>query len=398
MARNLTAVAIRKSEDGKLFDGEGLSLDKRGESGKWVWRFQRQKRRREMGLGSWPAVSLADARKERDRWAAVLASGRDPIEEREALRQAELEARSKVDPTLEEAVMLVFEAKRDGLRGDGTRGRWLSPLKTHLLPKLGQRRLSEITKTDLHSAIKPIWRTKHPTAIKVVHRTRIVFRHMKLAGFDCDPFTVDAAEHMLGEVIHKSTPTPSTDWREIPALWERLSRVSIADGCLRFMLLTIVRLDGCAGARFSEIEGDVWTVPADRIKGREGVVEDFRVPLSPEALEVVEELRPFAESDLIFATRAGTPIGSREVERRLAALGEAGRPHGFRSSFRSWVQDTGSCAWEVSETVLGHAIGSKVERSYARSDLLDRRRPVMSAWARFVTGAATADVVPIRRK
>lgn len=396
MEKKLTAIAVKKAQEGKLFDGGGLHLDKKGDTGKWVYRYSHLGRRREMGLGSWPTVALADARRERDRWAAVLAAGQDPIAQRDAQREAELAALSRSDPTFAEMTAIVFEAKRETLRGGGTRGRWLSPLETHVLPVLGGMRLSAIQQTDIHRALKPIWRTKHPTAIKALNRTRIVFREAKLMGYDCDPFMVDQAQYRLGEVLYKSAPMPSTPWQEIPSVWQRLNNGAIGDACLRLMILTLVRLDGCAGARLDEIEGDIWTVPADRMKGREGQVEDFRVPLSAEALAIIEGVAPFAQNGLIFPGQTGSAIQSRALEKRLDRIGETGRPHGFRSSFRSWVQDTDACSWEVSEKILAHTIGNKVERAYARSDLLERRRPVMQAWADYVTGRAAENVVPIR--
>ncbi len=386
MEKRLTATAVKKAGDGKLFDGGGLMLVKKDGAGKWVYRFSHLKRRREMGLGPWPAAAPADARRLRDEWASELAAGRDPIEIRESRQADELAERSRHDPTFAEATEMVFEAKKAGLRGGGSRGRWLSPLETHILPVIGARRMSEIEKTDLHRAFKPIWREKHPTAIKALRRTRIIFRQMKLMDFPCDPFAVDAAEHMLGEVRHVETPMPSTPWQDMPALWRKLSNGSSGDMCLRWMMLTLVRLDGCAGARGAEIKDGVWTVPADRIKGREGKVKDFRVPLPQVAQDLAIEAEQFSPSDLLFPGDTGRAISSRRLELRLDQVGEIGRPHGFRSSFRSWVQDTDACAWEVSETALGHSIGNKVERAYARSDMLDRRREVMAAWAEFLTG------------
>ncbi|PYE80886.1 phage integrase family protein [Pseudoroseicyclus aestuarii] len=332
----------------------------------------------------WPATTLADARKTRDRWASGLAAGLDPITARDAQREAERIQRDRTDPVFSEAVDLVFESLRHTLRGDGQRGRWRSPLETHMLPVFGRKPGSQIDQHDIYRALKPIWRTKHAVAIKAWRRTRIVFRQMKLMGFPYEPFAVEAAKHMLGEVIYKPTPMPSTPWQEIPALYAKLDTGNSSDLCLRWMLLTLVRLDGCAGARATEIKDGVWTVPADRIKGREGKVEPFRVPLTAAADLILEEANRFG-GDLLFPGQRGRPIGSRALELRLNKLAEPGRPHGFRSSFRTWAQDH-DISWEVAETVLGHKVGHAVERAYARSDLLERRKPVMEAWSQFVTG------------
>jgi hypothetical protein len=133
----LTAIQIRKAEPGKLFDGGGLTLDKAGETGKWVFRYSHLGKRREMGLGAWPAVGLAEARAARDRWAAELAAGRDPIATRDAQRAEEIANRDRDDPTFAEATKIVFDSFRARLRGDGTRGHWMSPVTLHVLPKIG---------------------------------------------------------------------------------------------------------------------------------------------------------------------------------------------------------------------------------------------------------------------
>lgn len=391
----LTAVAIKKAADGKLFDGGGLTLVKRGDTGNWVFRFSHLSKRREMGLGPWPALSLSAARATRDKWAVVLADGRDPIDARSAEQEAEAAHRDRDDPTFADAVQIVFEARKATLRDGGKRGRWLSPLDHHVTPKLGRKRMSEIHQTDVRETLAPIWKKMHPTAKKAIERTRIVFDKMRLMGYDCDPFTVDAAREMLGHVDHKTVPTPSTDWREIPDLFARLDTGSSVDQALRFLMLTAVRGSAATSAQFSEIDGDVWTVPADRIKGNEGKVRDFRVPLPQPAMQIIET-QALLFDRYVFESYTGRPVSLNGLEERLDRIGEKGRPHGFRSSFRTWASDNDACGWEVSETILGHTIGTKVERTYDRTDLLDRRRVAMAAWADHVTGANAGKLLRIK--
>ncbi|WP_428925020.1 tyrosine-type recombinase/integrase [Marinibacterium sp. SX1] len=395
MRNKLTAIEIKNAGDGKLFDGGGLTLVKKGERGKWVFRYSHLGKRREMGIGAWPDLALTAARKERDRWAAELARGVDPIDARRLAQDEERQARDKADPTFAEMVDIVFDAKRDGLRGDGKRGRWRSPLDGHVVPKIGRLRMTEIDQVKIRDAIAPIWRTKHPTAIKAIQRTRIIFEEARYAGIDCDPFVVDAARRMLGEVRHQVEHIAATPWQEIPDLWARLDPDTASGLCLRWMLLTLVRFDGCHRAKAAEVDDDgVWTVPAERVKGREGQVQDFRVPLPQPAIEIVAAARAVGH-DFLFPGPRGAPVGSRAVELYLDRIGERGRPHGFRTAFRTWVQDSEICTFDVAETILGHRIGGRIERSYARSDLLDRRRPIMASWAAYVTGEHGADVVTL---
>jgi len=390
----LSAVGIKKAGPGKYYDGGGLELHKTEAGGKWIWRYSISGRRREMGLGSYPSTSLADARKERDRWDQVLSRGNDPIAERQAARAAAIAEMERDDPTLQDLASVVLEAKKDTLRSGGTSGRWLSPLKIHVFPKLGRKPISTIHRNDIHGVLKPIWRTKHPTAQKAIQRLSIIFRQGKLMGYDCDPFTIEAAKHMLGEVVHEAEPIPATPWQDIPTLYKRLDGRGPVAACLQFMILTVVRSAGCRGVRFSEIEDDVWTVPADRMKGNVGKVKDFRVPLSAEAMKIVERQSEFG-GEFLFSFKGKKPITDVALSKHLNLIKEPGRAHGFRTSFRTWVQDTEATDWDVSETVLAHTIGGKVERSYARSDLLDRRRIVMNKWAEFVTGVS-AEVVKLR--
>jgi integrase len=395
-ARNrLKAIQIKNASDGKIEDGGGLRFVKKGGSAKWVFRYSHLGRRREMGLGHMPTTNLAKARQNRDKWEGELAAGRDPITVRDAERRDEIAQRDREDPTLEEFTMRVFEGRKAQLKGDGTAGRWLSPLRLYVLPKLGRKRISEIHQSDVHEAIKPIWQTMHPTAIKAMRRTRLVFEAAKLAGFDADPFTIDAATHMLGAVEHKATHLAATDWQELPALYERLSAHGRTGRCVQWHILTLVRSGAGRPARHDEIEGDVWTVPASRIKGKRGRTQDFRVPLCTEALRLINT-PTIVKSDHLWPGQRSDNLSDHALTKLLRRMGEAGTVHGFRTSFRTWVQDTDACSFEVAETALGHSIGNTVERAYARSDLLDRRRLVAEAWGQFVTGHGMADAPQVQ--
>jgi Arm domain-containing DNA-binding protein/integrase-like protein len=204
----LTALAVKNAEPGKYSDGGGLILHKTADSGKWIYRYSFAGRRREMGLGSLDDTSLSAARKARDNWYSVLLNDLDPISEREREREEKRLALDRQDPTFEEVANMVFEAKKAGLRGEGERGRWFSPIALHVIPKIGKMRISKIHQTDIRDALAPIWKTKHSTAEKAISRTHIIFRQARLMGHDVDPFTVDAAKHMLGEVSHKVVRSP----------------------------------------------------------------------------------------------------------------------------------------------------------------------------------------------
>lgn len=386
----LVAKGLVSLPAGKHADGGNLWFIKRPDGGaQWVLRIDVLGRRREMGLGAFPEVTLREAREEAAKWRAIARSGVDPVSERERQRTDAAAALAKSDPTLEEYTRRVFEGIKAGLRGDGVRGRWLSPLEQHVFPKIGKRRLSSIHQTDIVETLRPIWQTKHPTAIKAIQRLGVVFTKAKLARLEADPFIVDAARDELGQVRHRTKGIAATPWQEIPALYRRLDADLYSHLALRWIILTAVRSESARGARFDEIDGDVWTVPAERMKAREGKAEPFRVPLSRPALELLERLREGNSSPFLFPSskKSGQHLTDVALSKVLNGLEEAGRIHGFRTSFRTWCQDTGA-PFDVAETALAHTVGGKVERSYARSDLLDQRRTLMAAWAGYVIGGS----------
>lgn len=386
----LTALEIKKAGDGRLYDSNGLELHKKGDKGKWNYRYSFNGKRRNMGLGSYPTVSLAEARKERDKWALIKNQGNDPIDVRNAKRDALKAEAAKRDPSLIELTQEAFDTIRSDLRQGGKSGRWMSPLELHVLPKIGKTPVSLIQSEDVRSTLASIWKTKHPTAEKAIQRLRKVFRTGELRGYDCDPRTIDVAQELLGHWHHKTNPTPATHWRDIPELYRWLEGKGVAASCLQFKILTVVRTHGCRAARFDEIDADIWTVPEDRVKGRVKTVQAFRVPLAPEAQAIIERRR-LTGSEYLFPGYHGTPITDSTMSKFLRDHGVEGRPHGFRTSFRTWAQDNRIGDWEVLEKVLDHTVGNKTERAYARSDLLELRREIMELWARFVTGKTGSD-------
>nr|WP_130406916.1 site-specific integrase [Thalassococcus sp. S3] len=248
--------------------------------------------------------------------------------------------------------------------------------------------MSQITAEDVRTILVEIWRSKHPTAEKAIQRLRMTFQRGMLRGFDCDPKTITIAEELLGPWHHRTTPTPETDWRDIPELYRWLEGKGVAATCLQFLMLTVVRTHGCRAARFDEIEGDIWTVTEERVKGRVKTVEPFRVPLAPAVLELAQRRRLLG-GEFLFTGHRGNPISNSSMSKFLRDHGVEGRPHGFRTSFRTWAQDNQVGDPTVVEKIMDHSTGNKTVRAYARSDLLEPRRPIMEAWAEYVTGGST---------
>lgn len=341
-----------------------------------------------MGLGRLSDVSLKQARIAAEHWRSIVRAGKDPIKERDRQRR---EA-AKADHTLEAVAREAFEARKAELKDDGKAGRWFSPLELHVLPKLGRVPIEEIDQRDIKNTLAPIWHTKAVTAQKSLNRLSIVLRYAAAMDLDVDTQATNKAKELLGKTRHMSQRIPAMHWTKVPEFYESISENTTTHLALRLLILTALRSKPIRFCHLDQIEGSTWTIPADNMKGQKGKVTDFRVPLSNQALAVIDLARPLARKGFLFpSTRKGV-ISDATMSRLMERRGMAERPHGFRSSFRTWVAETRNVPWEVAETALAHQVGSKVERSYQRTDFLEQRRVLMEQWADHVIGG-TGEVV-----
>jgi integrase len=370
---------------GKHGDGAGLWLVKRADGGaQWVLRLTVHGRRREMGLGSLADVSLKSARDLADSWRAVAASGRDPIKER--AREARDAARA--DYTLRTVALEAFDARKAELKGDGKAGRWFSPLELHVLPKLGKVPVTDLDQRDIRDTLAPIWHDKADTARKAMNRLSIVLKHAAALGLDVDLQATEKAKALLGKSRHEPRNIPAMAWADVPEFYASLEEPTPTHLALRLLMLTGVRSNPLRFLRLEQIEGDVWTVPGEAMKGRQGQTTDFRVPLSREARRVIDLAKPFARDGYLFPSVRKGVISDATMARLMERRGMTERPHGFRSSLRTWLAEATDAPHEVAETVLGHIADSGVVRAYRRTDYLEQRRVLMERWADHVTGGA----------
>jgi integrase len=390
MARQkLTAIQVKKSKPGKYADGGGLWLVKRADGGgQWVLRVTVQGRRREMGLGSLEAVSLKEARETAEQWRAVVRKGKDPIKERERLKRET----AKGDNTLATIALEAFEARKAELKDDGKAGRWFSPLELHVLPKIGKIPVEELDQQDIKAALAPIWHEKADTARKAINRLAIVMRHAAAMGLDVDIQATDKAKALLGKSRHVVAHVPSLHWKDVPEFYESLSDGTITHLALRLLILSGLRSKPIRFCNLDQIEGDVWTVPAENMKGRKGKAVDFRVPLSGEMLSIIEQAKPLSRDGFLFPNVRKGVISDATMSRLMERRGLEARPHGFRSSLRTWCAEATDTPREVAEMALAHVAGGKVERTYRRTDFLEQRLILMERWADHVTGQMGAVV------
>lgn len=389
----LTSPEIKSLKSRKISDGGGLWFHRRKDGGgQWFQRFTLHGVRHEMGLGSIEAVSLKEARAFAEGNRALVRQGINPMKERDRLKQ---EAARNIH-SLREIAVDAFESRKAELRNEGKSGQWFAPLENHILPRLGRTPVSEIDQKDIRDTLAPIWHTKADTAKKAINRLGICMRHAAALGLEVDLQAVDKAKALLGRQRHVVTNVPALHWKRVPAFYEAINEENTTQLALRLLILTALRSKPVRFARLDQIDNEVWTIPAENMKGRKDAVSDFRVPLSKEALQVVAAASKFERDGFLFPSVRKGVISDATMARFMERRGMIERPHGFRSSFRTWCAEATETPRDLAETCLGHVVGSGVERAYRRTDLLEKRAALMERWAGHVAGGS-GEVVRIAR-
>ncbi|MDG2004094.1 MAG: integrase arm-type DNA-binding domain-containing protein [Novosphingobium sp.] len=372
----LTQMKVKNLDAGKFADGQGLWLVKRSKSaGKWIVRLVVKGKRREMGLGRWPDVSIAEARERAAEARKALRDGRDPIVEKAKEREAPKPV------TLNEAAHGCFEAKKAELKHDSARKRWLGLLEHHVLPKIGVMPVEDIDQHQIKATLEPIWHSKAETARKSLGHIGQTLKYAAALGLNVDLQAPLKARALLGKQRHKTEHIPAMPYADTPKFYGWLCTVDHkAALALRFLMLTVARTTEIRLARFDEIDDAVWTLTPERTKtGRE-----HRVPLTAEALKVVDLARSYSPNDFLFPALKGKPISDMAMSTFMKRECLEARPHGFRASFRTWVEEQTDTPFEVKEAALGHIVDTGVVGAYQRSDRLEKRRVLLNTWSRWL--------------
>jgi len=357
---------------GKHPDGQGLWLVKRNkDAGKWILRVVVSGKRREMGMGRWPDVPIAEARERAATARRTLRDGLDPIHERSKSK------RTVKRLTLKEAIDGCYTAKQAELKKDGTAGRWMSPLSSHIIPKLGTIPVEDIDQHALVDTLSPIWHNKPEAARKALNRVNLTLKHAVALGLNVDLQAPMKAKALMGKQRHEVTHIPSMPHQDAPAFYQWLKTQDVVSAlALRFLMLTVARTSEVRLATFDEIDGDVWTLPPGRTKtGRE-----HRVPLTNEALAIVQRCRELSPNEYLFPALKEKPISDMAMSAFMKREGYEARPHGFRATFRTWCEECTDAPFEVKEAALGHAVDVGVVGAYQRSDRLIKRQALMELW------------------
>lgn len=404
--------------------GAGLSVlvqcsKGKGASTAWVLRYQAAGRRRDMGLGGYPDITLAEARAKAAGAIAKARAGNDPVEEQQAARR-ERKAEAATDRRFRAVAEACIAARRGGWKNEKHASQWLSTLEAHAFPVIGDKPIGRVTMDDVEAILRPIWSKIPETASRLRGRIEAVMDYAIAKGLRPRGSNPAIWKGGLRDLLHSPRKGaaavrhhPALPWQDMPAFYEALSAKSgMAALVLRLSILAACRSGEARAATWSEfdLERAVWTIPGARMKAG----KLHRVPLSPEAVALLSSIRPkgkVAAGALVFPGRNGRSMSDMALSMLVRGMchdgleaddpprwrdaeGRAIVPHGFRSTFRDWCAETQTGGRDLAEAALAHVNKDKVEAAYARSDLLEQRRPLMKRWARHVTGAAV--VVPLR--
>ncbi len=328
-----------------------------------------------VGLGPYPLVTLKEARDKALENRRAVEQGSDPREQRAAARV----------PTFAQAVEAVIKIHAETWKNGGrSEDNWRKSLSEYAMPRLGRKPVNKITTSDVLAVITPIWSSRRETAKRVRQRISAVMKWAVAEGHREDNPAGDAIQAALPKNETVKVHYQALPHGEVGAALRTMRAANVWEPkklAVEFLVLTATRSNEVRGARWNEIDGEAWTIPAERMKkGRE-----HRVPLAPLALAVLEEARDFDDrSGLVFPSSRRGKQSDGSLSQFVKHLGIQAVPHGFRSSFRDWAAECSAAPREVCELALAHVNDDQTEAAYRRSDLFDLRRKLMKDWEAYV--------------
>lgn len=405
-AKELSALEVnRLTAPGLHFVGgvAGLAMQINDSGARsWILRATVGARRRDIGLGGFPDVTLAGAREAARTARAKIKEGIDPVEESKAKRSA-LVAAQAAAITFGEAAAKFIEAHESGWKNAKHAAQWSSTLETYAFPTIGKIRVSDIETAHVITILEKIWTTKTETASRLRGRIESVLDWATVRGYRKGENPARWKGHLdmllpARAKVQKVEHHAALDYREVGAFMAELAKIEgMGARALEFAILTVARSGEVRGATWAEIDekAGIWTIPAGRMKAE----KEHRIPLTSTALALLAKLPRIAGTDLIFPNSNETPsaLSDMTLTAVLRRMGVAVTAHGFRSTFRDWAGETTAYPREVIEHALAHQLKDKAEAAYARGTLFDKRRRLMADWAKHcATVASTGSVTAIR--
>jgi len=386
LSGKLTKKLVENLGKGRHGDGNGLYLvvDPSG-ARRWIVRVvvKGQKNmkgaplRTDFGLGGADIVTLPQARDRALEYRRMAKQGLNP----------RFNARQEI-PTFEEIAQQVHIDRLPTWKNAKHGQQWINTLRDYAFPKIGRMPVDAIGQPEALMCLSPIWTEKHETAKRLAQRIKAVLDVAKSKGFRSgeNPITEIKDAKVLPKVKAKPKHHAAMRWQNVPAFYTELkTRDAMAARALMFTCLSGSRTSEVLGMQWGEVdlEAHLWTCPAQRMK----TGEEHRVPLTNEMMAIVEPLQAMASEYVFEGQKRHRPLSNMSMLMLLRRMKVEGvTVHGFRSTFRDWASEVANAPREVAEMSLAHKVGSDVERAYARSDLLERRRALMERWSGFVAG------------
>lgn len=352
----------------------------------WVLRAVVGAKRRDIGLGGFPSVTLAGAREAARAAREKIAAGIDPVEQRRAAKNALIVAQSSAK-TFEQCTAAYLAEREAGWKNAKHRAQWQSTLETYAFPVIGKIPARDIGLPHVLDVLRPIWTEKTETASRLRGRIESVLDWARVSGYRTDENPARWRGHLEKILLAPAKVAKVTHHVALPIdqvgafMRDLRAQAGVAAKALEFTILTAARSGEVRGATWGEIDLDAatWTVPAERMKaGRE-----HRVALSRQALELLASMGSGKPDEIVFKAPRGGAFSDMALTAVLRRMNVAAVPHGFRSSFRDWAAERTAFPGEVAEMALAHAIPNQTEASYRRGDLLEKRYQLSQAWADF---------------
>jgi integrase len=400
LTKRLTSLQVTRLGPGMHPDGDGLYLKVApGGSRSWAFRYKRHGDPHEMGLGPVGTIGLAQARELAIDKRRLLATGIDPIDHRRAEAKA-AKAQAARAMSFKDFATVFMDGRDAGLRNGKHRQQWRSTLSTYAYPVLGAVPIADIDVEMVLRVLRPIWASKPETASRVRGRIEVIidaataqglFNRANPARWRGHLAHILPAKSMIRMVTHHA----AMDWREVPDFVADLrERAGVAAKALHLAILCASRSGEIRLARWHEFDfaQALWTIPASRMKSK----REHRVPLSAQAVALLESLPRTRDTDLVFPGAAqDRPLSDMTLGAVLKRMQRDDvTPHGFRSSFKDFCRERcPHISDAVSEMALAHIVGDRTVQAYGRSDLLDARRTLMQIWADYVESRERADNV-----
>lgn len=369
-------------EPGRWHADPGLYLlVESARSRRWVLRVVVHGKRRDIGLGSYPGVSLAQARRKAEDYRRDARDGKDPLAEKKKRGQAEM--------SFEDAAREVHVANKPSWRNAKHAAQWISTLEAYAFPIMGNVPIAQVESSHVLQVLNPIWLTKPETARRVRQRMSTVFDWANAAGRR----SMSNPVHGIGKALPKQTDKPrhhpALPYSDISQFLAALTKSSTSEpikAAIEFLILTAARTGEVLGARWEEfdLERGVWIVPAERMKAKKA----HRVPLSPRAMSILNEAGNLLgrQGYVFHLGNAEQQLSNMALLMPVRRMAYSVTVHGFRSAFRDWAAERTNFPREVAEAALAHVVENDTERAYRRSDLFEKRQKLMLLWDRHVAG------------